>query len=100
MAPTRIPSTSPSLPFLLALSCGFLGRTCRHAACKRLSKGFMARVFESRQLSGRESSGMLLMQHQRFSPQSGEKPHLINMGGSLNQRVQGSSPCAPTNKIN
>ena len=23
-------------------------RTCRHAACKRLSEGFMARVFESR----------------------------------------------------
>ena len=37
------------------------------------------------------------MRHVRFSPQSGEKPRSINAGQMpLNQRVQGSSPCAPT----
>src|SRR5262249_1631113 len=28
--------------------CVFFRRTCRHAACKRLSEGFMTRVFKSR----------------------------------------------------
>ena len=66
---------------------------------KSISHGALAG--RSRALRSREFSGMLLIEHRHFSPQSGEKPHLINVEElTLNQRVQGSSPCAPTNKIN
>jgi hypothetical protein len=38
-----------------------------------------------------------LIQYEHPSLQSGEKPRFINVGKlTLNQRVQGSSPCAPT----
>src|SRR5215471_6446557 len=51
-------------------------------------------------LRSREFSDILLIQHRHFSPQSGEKPHLINVEElTLNQRVQGSSPCAPTSNV-
>ena len=41
-----------------------------------------------------------MIQYEHLSLQSGEKPRFINVGKlTLNQRVQGSSPCAPTNKF-
>jgi hypothetical protein len=46
-----------------------------------------------------EFSSKYLTSHGHFSPQLGEKPWSINVRQMpLNQRVQGSSPCAPTNK--
>src|ERR1700722_14833316 len=40
------------------------------------------------------------MLHDHFSPQLGEKPFSIKVGQMpLNQRVQGSNPCAPTTSI-
>jgi hypothetical protein len=42
-----------------------------------------------------------LTRHARFFRQLGEKPREIKSEKwTLNQRVQGSSPCAPTIKIN
>ena len=44
-----------------------------------------------------EFSSKRLKSHGHFSPQLGEKPWSINVRQlPLNQRVQGSSPCAPT----
>jgi hypothetical protein len=46
---------------------------------------------------GREIGSNLLILHERFSPQSGKKLGLFNVGPvTLNQRVPGSSPGAPT----
>jgi len=52
-----------------------------------------------RDVESREIAGNLLIQYEHLSMQSGEKPRFINVGTlTLNQRVQGSSPCAPTTK--
>ena len=49
---------------------------------------------------GREPARNLLMRFGGPAPQSGEMRKRFNVDCvTLNQRVQGSSPCAPTNKI-
>src|SRR6516164_6104540 len=93
--PMRIVATAIRTKSLLARFA--LNATSACLAAKRLisiGNGALG-AFRSR-----EFSGILLIQHRHFSPQSGEKPHLINVEElTLNQRVQGSSPCAPTNEI-
>ena len=50
--------------------------------------------------NGRESARNVLKRNGRLSRQSGEICRWINVGHLiLNQRVQGSSPCAPTSPI-
>src|SRR6516165_6107789 len=93
--PMRIVATAIRTKSLLARFA--LNATSACLAAKRL-KSIGNGAFGA--LRSREFSGILLIQHRHFSPQSREKPHLINVEElTLNQRVQGSSPCAPTNKI-
>src|SRR6516162_5551719 len=98
--PMRVVATAIRTKSLLARFALNASSAC--LAAKRLkSIGNGAFAGRSRTLRSREFSGMLLIEHRHFSPQSGEKPHLINVEElTLNQRVQGSSPCAPTNGFN
>ncbi len=83
----------------------WVGRLKRGAALAQLSNarlfGLMPYYVPREPKLSWEIGANILKQHERFSLQLGEKPCGIKSAQwTLNQRVQGSSPCAPTTTSN